>query len=246
MNYLGKVPVGRVLIENNIVSQRSAKSFVKANVVLVNGVKVCDAGFLVDCSGDEVCVNGNVLPRVEHVYFAFNKPAGVVCSTVSDSHKTVYDFMRENKKISKILMERSLTLHCAGRLDCDTEGLLIFSSNGTFTNALTRPENNIEKTYLVTLENSVSSQEQNEYIRKINAGVKVPAEKKSGEFTARGAKVVFRNSTLCEITVTEGKFHEVRRIFGALGNRVVALKRIKFFEFELGDLKSGEFKEIHL
>lgn len=265
---LGKVPVGRVLIESNIVSQRSAKSFVRANDVTVNGVQVKDAGFLVDCSCDEVCVNGKVLPGVEHVYFAFNKPAGVVCSTVSDSHKTVYDFVRENKdvmaKLESFCCDKKIdvclesavqlnevehpefVLHSAGRLDCDTEGLLIFSSNGTFTNALTRPENNIEKTYLVTLENSVSSQEQKNYIEKIKAGVKVPPEKKSLGFTARGADVVFRNSTLCEITVTEGKFHEVRRIFAVLGNRVFALKRIKFFEFELGELKSGEFREIHL
>lgn len=256
MKDLGKVPLGRVLVENGVVSQRSAKSFVKANEILVNGIKISDAGFLVDTASDVVCVNKKILPQVEHVYYAFNKPLGVVCSTVSDSHKTVYDFVKENDEIMSKLKsfdivqdgksETEFLLHAAGRLDADTEGLLIFSSNGTFTNALTRPENNIKKTYLVTLERAVSSQEQDEYIRKVKSGVKVPSEKKSGEFTARGAELVFRNSTCCEITVTEGKFHEVRRIFLALGNRVTALKRIKFFDFELGDLESGEFRELHL
>lgn len=245
-----------MLVENGVVSQRSAKSFVKANEILVNEIKISDAGFLVDTASDVVCVNKKILPQVEHVYYAFNKPLGVVCSTVSDSHKTVYNFVKENDEIMSKLKsfdivqdgkaEPELLFHSAGRLDADTEGLLIFSSNGTFTNALTRPENNIKKTYLVTLERAVSSQEQDEYIRKVKSGVKVPPEKKSGEFTARGAELAFRNSTCCEITVTEGKFHEVRRIFLALGNRVTALKRIKFYNFELGDLKSGEFREIHL
>lgn len=237
MNFL-KVPLGRFLIDNNIVSQRSAKSFVKSNEILVNDIKVDDALFLIDSKNDTVSVNKKILPHTEHVYYAFNKPLGTVCSTVSDSHKTVYDFVKEKNL--------PLTLRCAGRLDCDTEGLLIFSSNGTFINALTRPENNIKKTYLVTLERAVSSQEADEYVRKVKAGVKIPAEKKSPGFTSRSAELVFINSTCCKITVTEGKFHEVRRIFLALKNRVAALKRISFFEFELGDLPSGEFCKLCL
>ena len=152
-----------------------------------------------------------------------NKAPGTVCSTVSDSHKTVYETFPKEILVSP----EGAKLHTVGRLDCDAQGLLFFTNDGKLSNFLTRPESKIQKTYLVQLENSVSPQKQKSYSSGAKAGLNLPAEKKFPEQTADRAEIEWISDNSCTITLTEGKFHEVKRIFAALGNKVVFLKRIK-------------------
>ena len=173
-------------------------------------------------------------------YFLMNKAAGEVCSKVSDSHKTVYEhFPRE------ILVSNGTKLHSVGRLDCDTEGLLLFTNDGKLSNFLTRPENKIEKKYFVRLRDFVSSEAQTEYFQKTKNGLILPAEKKVGEQKSSGARIEWLSENECSIILCEGKFHEIKRIFRALGNEVVYLKRVKFDGLELDEnMRIGTWREL--
>ncbi len=170
-----------------------------------------------------------------------NKAFGTVCSTVSDRRRTVYEEFPQ-----AILTDgNGAKLHSVGRLDADTEGLLLFTNDGKLSNFLTRPESKIEKTYLVALENPVCASEQKNYAEKTMAGLVLPPEKKAGEQKSGGAKILWLSENECEISLCEGKFHEVKRIFRALGNEVKKLKRIKFASLLLPeDLGEGDFRKM--
>ena len=180
------------------------------------------------------------IPKIKF-YFLMNKKSGFVCSTVSDRRQTVY--VAFPKDI--LADENGAKLHSVGRLDADTEGLLLFTNDGKLSDFLTRPQNKIEKTYLVGLKNSVSSSEQKNYAKKAENGLVLPPEKKAGEQKSGGAKIDWLNENECKITLTEGKFHEVKRIFPALGNEVVFLRRIKMAGLVLDEsLKPGEYRTL--
>lgn len=176
----------------------------------------------------------------EKLYLVMNKPDGFVCSAVSDSHKTVYSLLPlEYQQL--LFAKRGERLHTIGRLDCDTSGLLIFTTDGEFSNLLTRPESHVAKTYLVTLRDPVSKEKQTEYIEKMKAGVMLPAEKKAPDQQSGPAEVEFISETMCKVTLSEGKFHQVKRMFLSVGNLVTELKRIKIGSFELPE-ELGEGK----
>ena len=206
---------------------------------------------------------------MEKIYLLMNKPRGYVCSAVSDSHKTVYQLLPADLQDLVQNAKRGSRLHTVGRLDCDTGGLLLFTNDGFFSHRLTEPAslpaaadstklpaaavtgqpaaaaNLIEKVYLAELESPVPLASQSDYIRQAATGLTLPPEKKFGEQVAAPAKLEFLGECCCHITVHEGKFHEVRRIFQALGNRVTALKRIKMGPYELpADLEEGKYISI--
>ena len=179
------------------------------------------------------------------IYLLMNKPCGYVCSAVSDSHKTVYELLPAPLRSLVQNAKRGERLHTVGRLDCNTSGLLLFTTDGNFSNYLTRPENHIPKTYEVTLKTPVEEQTQSEYISLAGRGVILPAEKKAPEEKSAGALLEFPAPAFCRITLTEGKFHEVRRLFMALGHEVVELKRVSFGKYSLPkDLAPGEFRAL--
>lgn len=171
----------------------------------------------------------NLIPKI---YFLMNKPTGYVCSHVSDSHKTVYDLL--SLELQQLLhAKRGERLHTVGRLDCETSGLLLFTNDGDFSHRLTDPENHIPKTYIATLKNPVQKNEQNEYLKCFSKPHLLPAEKKSPDQTAEAAKIEFLSNTECKVSITQGKFHQVRRMFLPLGNEVIKLHRIAFGEYSL-------------
>ncbi|MCR5612872.1 pseudouridine synthase [Treponema sp.] len=227
--------ISRVLISKKICTQRNAKIFIKKNEIIVNDIKIDDPSFLVDSEHDVIFVNGTRLMPFSHIYLMMNKPCGAVCSTVSDSHKTVFDFIPQSLSLDLD------SLKCCGRLDCDTSGLLLFSTNGTFLHNITSPESNITKTYYAHLRDKVSASDMTKYKDAAASGITIPAQKKSPELKCAPAVINFINESECTITVTEGKFHEVRRIFLALENEVTSLKRIAIGSLILDkNLQEGE------
>lgn len=175
------------------------------------------------------------------IYILLNKPCGYVCSSVSDSHKTVYSLLPE-KYQSLLKAKRGERLHTVGRLDCDTSGLLLITNDGQFSNYLARPENRIKKTYLVTLKYKVDKKQQSNYIKQAKQGIVLPPEKKAPEQKTSCVKIKFINDTECKVTLTQGMFHEVKRIFLFLGNEVTTLKRIKMAKYKLPKtLNQGEY-----
>lgn len=171
-----------------------------------------------------------------------NKPSGYVCSSVSDSHKTVYDLLP--LELQNLLhAKRGEKLHTVGRLDCDTTGLLIFTTDGFFSNFITRNENKIPKTYSVILKNPVSDKMKTEYENLFKSGIILPAEKKSPEEFIDNAIIKFSTQTECFVTITQGKFHQIKRMFLAVKNEVLELKRIKIGNFALEeDMTFGSYR----
>ena len=174
-------------------------------------------------------------------YFLMNKARGEVCSTVSDRRTTVYSHFPQELLVDA----NGAKLHSVGRLDADTQGLLLFTNDGKLSDFLTRPHNKIPKTYLVTLKNAVSDEEERRYCKSASEGLTLPPEKKAGEEKSAPACIEWLNKSQCKITVTEGKFHEVKRIFRALGNEVTELLRTGMADLELDlNLKSGQWRPL--
>ena len=179
------------------------------------------------------------------LYLIMNKPKGYVCSAVSDSHKTVYQLLTPELQALVKGAIRGKRLHTIGRLDADTTGLLLFTTDGKFSHHLTCPDSGIEKTYDVELETPVGEALQVEYARKVAAGALLPAEKKAGEEVAGPGRLTFLSETRCRIVISEGKFHQVRRTFMGMGNKVRELKRQAVGKLELpGDLAPGQYREM--
>lgn len=187
----------------------------------------------------------------KYIYLIMNKPCGYVCSAVSDSHKTVYELLTQELQAMVSEAPRGSRLHTVGRLDCDTSGLLLLTNDGKFSHRITSSEfstgsttgSAVTKTYRATLLNSVSPENQKLYINRAAEGLTLPPEKKYGEQPAQPAILDFESSCICKITVQEGKFHEVRRIFRALGNEVEELERIAIGELTLpNDLEPGQWR----
>ena len=189
---------------------------------------------------------------MSEIYLMMNKPAGYVCSAASDSHKTVYELLPPELQSLVKNAKRGHRLHTIGRLDAATTGLLLFTTDGMFSHKIAASggpsrasgTTEISKTYHATLEHEVSPAEQAQYIKLASQGLILPPEKKAPEQQAAPATLTFIDNFNCRITVTEGKFHEVRRIFRALGNEVKELKRIAIGKLSLPDsLKPGEYTD---
>ncbi|MCR4742982.1 MAG: pseudouridine synthase [Treponema sp.] len=179
------------------------------------------------------------------IYLIMNKPRGYVCAAASDSHKTVYQLLPQNLQDLVKNAKRGSRLHTVGRLDCDTSGLLLITTDGHFSNYLTRAENQISKSYKVLLEKSVSPEEKKSYKEKALLGLTLPEDKKAPQEIAAPALIEWMSDNLAKITITEGKFHEVKRIFAALGNKVLELERLSIEELELDlDLGPGDFRPL--
>ena len=188
------------------------------------------------------------------IYLMMNKPKGYVCSAASDSHKTVYELLPPELQNLVKNARRGHRLHTIGRLDADTTGLLLLTTDGKFSHkiaasvvpeALEGPckKAQITKTYKATLLNKVSPIQQNQYITSAAQGLVLPPEKKAPEQQAAPAQIKFISQNTVQITVTEGKFHEVRRIFKVLGNEVAELERIAIGPLKLSkDLPYGAYK----
>ena len=179
----------------------------------------------------------------ENLYIVMNKPAGYVCSAVSDSHKTVYELLPPEMRELVTKPKRGHRLHTVGRLDCDTSGLLFLTTDGHFSHRLTSPENKIEKTYIARLKTPGNLS----YIEKAEKGLILPPEKKAPQQLSLPAflKPLDSQFLLWQVKITEGKFHQVRRIFLSLQNEVEHLQRTKIGNFELPPmLKEGDFLEI--
>ncbi len=192
---------------------------------------------MTEYSGSAILENKNLNRKL---YIVLNKPESYVCSYVSDSHKTVYDLL---PKEFRILMNqvRGKKLHTVGRLDCETTGLLFLTTDGYFSNSLTRPQSHIKKTYYAKLKLPVLPSVQQEYKERFSKGILLPAQKKFSEQMAASSKIEFLSPDECLVTVTEGKFHQVRRMFLAVENEVTALSRTKIGCFSLPkDLRKGE------
>ena len=186
-----------------------------------------------------------VLSPKSHLYILMNKPKNCVCSRVSDKTQTVYEVLELalSKIGANISQEQLKSLSSLGRLDKDTTGLLLFSTNGSFNHYVTDEKNKIPKTYYVKLKESLTKTQQIEYKKKLEDGIWLEAEKKAKKVFVKNQKVQWESENTCFFTIEQGIFHQVRRSFLSLGNEVLELHRKKIGDLELPiDLKFGNVK----
>ncbi len=222
----------KLLVEVGEGSRRQLADIIKQGRVRVNGYVVEDFSHIVDVERDTVLVDGKLvdLKAKPLIYLILNKPAGVLSTTKDDrGRKTVVDFIPERY--------RTLKLYPVGRLDKNSTGLLLLTSDGELTYRLTHPKFEHEKEYLVFIRTKLRPDEKREIGRglQLDDGMTYPAviEEVKGQHP-------FNYS----ITIHEGRKRQVRRMFEELGHRVIALKRVRLGNIILGDLEEGQAREL--
>lgn len=213
----------KYLCELNIGTRSQVKNYVRQGLVTVNGVTVKSPEQKVDENTDVVTCRGETLSFQKFVYYMLNKPRGVVSATRDNTADTVIDLIRSDRKKD---------LFPVGRLDKDTEGLLLITNDGELAHRLLSPRKHVDKTYLVGILKPLSEEE----AQALEQGVDIGEEKLTAP-----AKVTILSGTQITLTIHEGQFHQVKRMLKAVGNEVLTLKRIRFGKLSLDDsLALGE------
>lgn len=219
----------KYMAECGVASRRRAEEMIAAGQVQVNGITVTEMGAQVE-DGDEVRVDGKIIrPEAEKKYVLYHKPAGEV-TTVSDpeGRACVLDHFRDYP----------VRLYPVGRLDYDSEGLLLLTNDGALTERLLHPSHQVDKTYLARVSGEVTLEE----VRMLRQGVLLDDHKTSPAKVRVLKLEAFATQVL--VTIHEGRNRQVRRMFEAVGHQVLQLRRVKFGPLELGDLKRGQWREL--
>ena len=213
-------------------SRRKAEELIKQKRVKVNNEIVDQMGVSVS-ENDVVSVDGKELKMTEKkVYFLLNKPRGVICSSNDEKNRqTVVDLINCDERIYSV-----------GRLDYDTTGVLILTNDGDLTNLLTHPKNEIEKTYLAKIEGILSKED----IFKLKYNISIEGRKVIISHLKVRKTDYVKNDSLVEISIVEGRNHIVKKIFSSLNHEVIKLSRIRYAFLDVGNLKSGEYRELSL
>lgn len=212
-----------------VASRRKSEELISQGKVKVNGKVVTELGIKVT-DKDEVCVDNVKVTKQEKEYYLLYKPEKIICSVHDEKGRTtVVDLIDTQEKIFPI-----------GRLDYDTSGLLLLTNDGEITNKLTHPSKNIEKTYYVKVDGIVTYKDINELENGIVLdGIKTKKAK------AKIRKIDKQNNkSYVELTITEGRNHQVKNMFASLNHKVLKLKRIKYAFFTLDNLSVGEYRKL--
>lgn len=213
-------------------SRTDVKKFLKKKEVQVDGEVVTSASFQVDLESHQVTLLEEELFYQKYVYLMMNKPAGYLSATKDGQQETVMAFVED--------YYLRFDPQIAGRLDKDTEGLLLLTNDGQFLHDVITPKKKIYKRYLVHFEGQLSL----EAVTELEAGVTIK-DGKGVEFVTAPAKVKLLAEHEAEIAITEGKFHQVKRMFASVGCPVIYLKRLAIGGLELDPyLELGEFREL--
>ena len=220
----------KVIANSGICSRRKAEELILNGRVIVDGEVVTKLGTTVT-DKNVVEVDGVRLGYEEKVYYLLNKPRGVVTTTSDDkSRKTVVDLIETDKRIYPI-----------GRLDYDTTGALLLTNDGEFANLMMHPKNEIDKVYVAKLDGVIKGEE----INKLKKGVLIDKNVLVKASRVKLRKVDTKNqNSFVEITIHEGKNHQVKKMFEAVGIRVDKLKRERISFLNVLNLNSGEYREL--
>ena len=219
----------KYLAQCGVASRRHAEEMILDGLVSVNGQVITHMGVQVE-EGDEVRVKGEiVLPEAVKKYVLYHKPIGEV-TTVSDPEG--------RPTVMQHFTDYPVRLYPVGRLDFDSEGLLLLTNDGDLADKMMHPSNEVDKTYLARVTGNVTL----ESIRELRMGVMLDDHKTS---PAR-ARIIKEETfaTVVLVTIHEGRNRQVRRMFEAVGHRVLMLRRVKFGPLELGNLKRGQWREL--
>ena len=229
----------KFLANSGIGTRKEVKEILKNKKVSVNNVFVKDGKIQVDKEKDIVKYENKIINYKPFVYIMMNKPAGVISATEDSHHKTVIDLLNDKY--------RTYDIFPVGRLDIDTEGLLLLTNDGILSHNLLSPKKHVDKKYYVKIAKKLNEND----IKMLENGIKLEEN-----FVTKKAKVEIiseslnendckKNDNLVYITISEGKFHQVKRMFKAINNEVLYLKRVKMGNLLLDEnLELGEYREL--
>ncbi|AGY75784.1 MULTISPECIES: pseudouridine synthase [Clostridium] len=224
--------IDKILANLGFGTRKEIKAVVKNGEVKINGTVIKDSSMKIDPDKSTIEVGGNVVEYKKNIYLLMNKPQGVVSATFDNYDETVIDILEPEYQAFKPFP--------VGRLDKDTEGLLLITNDGELNHRMISPKNHVDKVYYAEIDKYLDERDVNRFKKGIQLkdGYKcLPGKLHIIESDEDGAKV--------EVTIQEGKFHQVKRMFNALGKNVVYLKRIKFGPIDLDkDLNLGQYREL--
>lgn len=214
--------INKFLAETGIVSRRGADKWVEDGRVTINGVLATNGSQVED--GDQVYVDGKLVKREEQlVYIVLNKPVGITSTTEKHIEGNVVDFVNHPLRIFHI-----------GRLDKDSEGLLLLTNDGDIVNEILRAENHHEKEYVVQVDKPITDK----FIRDMSTGVKIL------DTTTLPCRVEKISSQVFKIILEQGLNRQIRRMCSALGYSVQRLQRIRIMNIKIGNLKVGQWRDL--
>lgn len=216
------VRLNKAISDTGFCSRREADRYIEQGKVFVNN-KPAVLGMRVS-GEDDITVDGHLLMRKDYfVYLAFNKPRGITCTTDTHIKGNIIDFINYPERIFPV-----------GRLDKDSEGLIFLTSEGNIVNKILRAGNNHEKEYLVTVKENISD----DFIRKMADGIPILGTVTKKCFVKRESPDTFR------IILTQGLNRQIRRMCDYLGYEVLRLRRLRIMNVNLGNLKTGEWRNL--
>ena len=219
--------IDKFLANSGYGTRKDIKNYIKQGLIAVNGKIVKDGGMHVDESTDLVTINGETAEYKKYIYIMLNKPGGVVSATYDKHLPTVVGLLDE--------YSLSFEPFPVGRLDIDTEGLLVLTNDGDMSHRILSPKSHVKKIYYAMLDKPIDISD----IRAFADGVTL-----DDGYKTLGAKLEDADGGAI-VTIYEGKFHQVKRMFLARDNKVLYLKRLKIGEVELDEsLKAGEYREM--
>ncbi len=237
-----KARLDKILADSGLGTRSSVRDLIKSGTVKVNGISEKDPGKKVDTDMDEIIVRGELIDFRDKVYYMLNKPAGVITATEDKKQTTVIDLIKDKKRRD---------LFPVGRLDKDTVGLLLITNDGDLAHRLLAPGKHVKKTYLVRVDGIITDEIKSGIEKGVDIGdekLTAPAELREiklledADVTAAGEQAADGVSE-AEITITEGRYHEIKRMFEAFGLNVIYLKRLSMGGLKLDpDLQEGQWK----
>ncbi|MFC3212082.1 23S rRNA pseudouridine(2604) synthase RluF [Planomicrobium okeanokoites] len=215
--------INKFLSETGITSRRGADKFIEAGRVTINGAPA-ELGSKVQ-PGDQVHVDGKLIeqPQQEYVYIALNKPVGITSTTERHIEGNIVDFVNHPERIFHV-----------GRLDKDSEGLILLTNDGDIVNEILRAENEHEKEYIVRVDMPITDS----FLKKMREGVEIL------DTVTLPAKAEKLTKYIFKLTIKQGLNRQIRRMCTALGYEVRSLQRIRIMNIQLGDLPIGEWRDL--
>ena len=221
--------LNKFLSTAGVAARRKADDIIAAGRVSVNGKIVTSLGAQVNEKNDEVAVDGKRISLpLSFVYIKLHKPKGYACTNSDEKgRKTIFDLVPSSQRLFSI-----------GRLDYDTEGLIILTNDGDFANKVSHPSGEIEKEYIVKIEGDIKQSE----LAVLRNGVVIDGQRlPKAKVKVAGIQA---NATRLSVVIHEGLNHQVRKMFEAIGKNITLLKRVRIGGVKLGGLKRGEYKPL--
>lgn len=214
--------INKYISETGFCSRRAANRLIEEERISVNGI-VCEAGTMIE-PGDEVRIDGQIIPdRPAPVYLALNKPAGIVCTAAKTVKANIIDFVNYPDRIFPV-----------GRLDKDSEGLILMTNDGSIVNQMMRSEHGHEKEYRVRVDRPVTP----DFTARMAGGIEILGTTTKRCIVSKISEYEF------SIILTQGLNRQIRRMAKECGYRVVRLERIRIMNIHLADLAQGELREL--